>query len=91
MSTYYGGEAFKANFRRGLYGVGRSRYGIGYCPSCQNLTDTEIQERFDVLRGNPGDQVRQIWLWAVYGEGGAGSVDPGWAPFWAPLAAWLDG
>jgi hypothetical protein len=76
--------------KQGLFGVGAERYGLGYCPTCQVLNETAVQQRFDVLREAPGNQVRRIWLWAVYGIGASRNyVEPNWDLFWPRLAKWL--
>lgn len=76
----------------GLYGSGQDRYGLGYCPSFQKLMESEVKERFDVLKKPPGNGVR-LWLWSFYGWGGTSSseIDPGWAAYWPHLGEWLHG
>jgi hypothetical protein len=51
MGTYYGGEGYKVNMLQGIYTVGVDRFGLGYCPTCQQLKEDEVEERFVSLKG----------------------------------------
>ena len=92
MSTYYSGDGYKYALERGLYGVSAERYGLGYCPTCQLLTDAEVDEHFTYLRQEPGKSVREIYLWSFYGTGMQPPLVQGvdvWKPYWPNLEAWL--
>jgi len=89
MGTYYSGDSYQDTMKRGLFGVGAERYGLGYCPSCQVLNESAVQQRFDVLTESPGNQIRRVWLWAVYGEGGSFPYEDYWEYYWPRLAVWL--
>ena len=92
MSTYYGGERWKLALARGIYGVSSERFGLGYCPTCQVDTETEVLEHFTFLKQMPGRSVNSIWLWSFYGTGSqppvVGGVDV-WSMYWPGLKAWL--
>ena len=92
MSTYYGGERWKLALARGIYGVSSERFGLGYCPTCQVDTETEVLEHFTFLKQMPGRSVNSIWLWSFYGTGSqppiVGGVDV-WSMYWPGLEAWL--
>lgn len=59
------------------------RYGVGLCPACQNLTTSEIKERFDVLRLHR-NKIFEIDLWAF-------PDDYFTELWWTLMAEWLSG
>lgn len=50
MGTYYGGGGYLVNMLQGVYAVGLDRFGLGYCPTCQQLKEEEVEERFASLK-----------------------------------------
>ena len=94
MRTYYDGELYKPALLNGVYGVSEERFGLGYCPTCQSLTQVEVDERFNFLNIMPGKIVRSIWLWSFYGTGVQPPLVNGidvWAMYWSHLETWLVG
>ena len=60
-----------------------SRYGVGLCPACQNLTEAEVKSRFEVLRLHKG-AIFEIDVWAFPD----GYFTEQW---WDLMAEWLRG
>ena len=64
------------------------RYTLGYCPSCQELSESEVGERFTVLEEFPASKINEIALWSLYGSGAADANTKGWEFYWPWLEAW---
>eukprot|EP00746_Dinoflagellata_sp_MGD_P024078 gnl/MRDRNA2_/MRDRNA2_156477_c0_seq1.p1 gnl/MRDRNA2_/MRDRNA2_156477_c0~~gnl/MRDRNA2_/MRDRNA2_156477_c0_seq1.p1 ORF type:complete len:311 (-),score=57.71 gnl/MRDRNA2_/MRDRNA2_156477_c0_seq1:59-991(-) len=84
MATYTGDtNAFRSGLAQGMRASG-SAFGVGLCPICQVLDESEVEARFAEL-SKYGDQVHELDMWAS-----SSTVDSKqWQFFWPRLEKWL--
>ena len=82
-------DVFSSSLDKGLAATASEKYACGLCPSCQNLTETDIAARFHALDARP--HVREIDMWAFWGDGPDTWQDlvPQWELYWPFMAKWL--
>jgi len=90
MSTYYGGQGWIGQARRGMYAVGDA-FVMGYCPTCQKpASEEEVKDHFTWLNEGAGLRVNEIDVWAFYGrEEEPSGDDETWGMYFKYLEEWL--
>jgi len=91
METYcLDNDQYKENFAHQKNGSPEGAFGAGLCPSCQELTEDDVEMRFAYLEENP--DVTEIAMWAVWAsEGNSGQNEIGWEFYWDRMEKWLVG